>query len=68
MISKKDYADFVIEQIGNTSRVRAMFGAYTMYYNDKVIGMIDEHTVYLKVTDRSKAVVLNSCKTAPAYT
>ena len=46
-----EFVDFVIEQMSSVGglRVRAMFGGYGVYQNDRIFAIIAEDTLYFKV-------------------
>jgi TfoX/Sxy family transcriptional regulator of competence genes len=46
--------------------VRAMFGEFALYYGDKVVGLICDNTLFLKITE-SSSKYLGDNKTGPAY-
>ena len=52
MASKKEYLDFVLEQLSELEGIsyRAMMGEYLLYYNDKLFGGIYDDRFLVKVT------------------
>jgi len=67
MATEKSFAQYVLDQIDDSkSRVRAMFGEFALYYDDKVVGLICDNTLFLKITESSKDFLGNN-KTGPAY-
>lgn len=55
MASKKEYLDFVLEQLSGLVGIsyRAMMGEYLLYYNDKLFGGIYDDRFLVKVTASS---------------
>lgn len=55
MASRKEYLDFVLEQLSGLEGVsyRAMMGEYLLYYNDKLFGGIYDDRFLVKVTASS---------------
>ena len=55
MASKKDYLDFVLDQLSGLEGIsyRAMMGEYLLYYNDKLFGGIYDDRFLVKVTASS---------------
>ena len=55
MASKKEYLDFVLEQLSGLEGIsyRAMMGEYLLYYNDKLFGGIYDDRFLVKVTASS---------------
>lgn len=43
-----------------------MFGEFALYYDDKVVGLICDNTLFLKITESSRKF-LDGNKTGPAY-
>lgn len=57
MSTSKSTTDFILDQLGNSPRfrVRAMFGEYALYADEKVVALICDDTLYLKITETNKA-------------
>ena len=55
MASKKEYLDFVLEQLSGLEGIsyRAMMGEYLLYYDDKLFGGIYDDRFLVKVTASS---------------
>lgn len=57
----------ILEQIkGDNIRAAKMFGEYTLYCDEKVVALIADDQLFLKITPASSAV-LDSSHEAPAY-
>lgn len=67
MATSKDFAEYVLDQIGDEqARVRAMFGEYALYFEDKVVGLICNETLFIKITENTKSI-LGDNPTGSAY-
>ena len=68
MASRKEYLDFILEQLPGAGEVRyrAMMGEYILYYRDKVIGGIYDDRFLVKPTARVRAL-LPDAKTEIPY-
>ena len=67
MATKKDFAEYILDQIDDErARVLAMFGEFALYYNDKVVALICDNTVFVKITLSSEEL-LKENETGPAY-
>jgi DNA transformation protein len=59
MASKQIVVDYIIDQLlslGNV-RVRKMFGEYALYCNDKVVALICNNRLFVKITAEGKKFV-----------
>ena len=67
MATKKDFAEYILDQVDDEqARVRAMFGEYALYYDDKVVALLCDSMVYAKVTPSSEEI-LSDNEMGPAY-
>jgi DNA transformation protein and related proteins len=68
MATQKETEDFVIEKLGEsrTFMVRAMFGEYALYCNEKVVALICDDTLYVKILPPS-AELETECEQGPPY-
>jgi TfoX/Sxy family transcriptional regulator of competence genes len=63
MPTKKDFAEYVLDQIDDEkARVRAMFGEFALYYDDKVVALICDSTVFVKITPASTEILTDNEK------
>lgn len=48
--------DFILEQLSELPHVRArkMFGDYALYCNEKVVGLVCDDELFIKITDEGK--------------
>ena len=68
MSTRKDFVDYLLDQISDESaRVRAMFGEYALYYEDVVVGLVCDNTVFIKITPGTKRILGEDAPTGPAY-
>lgn len=58
MSTSRDFVDFVLDKLKNHSAfsARAMFGEYALYANGKVIGLICDNTLYIKILPESSSL------------
>ena len=56
MATDQNFIDFVLEQLQALDEVRArkMFGEYAVYYRDKVVGLVCDNQLFIKVTAAGK--------------
>jgi DNA transformation protein len=55
MSTQKETVDFILEKLGETKRfaVRAMFGEYALYADGKVVGLVCNDQLYVKILPES---------------
>lgn len=68
MASSLDFVNFVSEQMGDAGdiRWRKMFGEYGIYCNGKIIGLVCDDRLFLKITEEVKAAYPDLVE-APPY-
>lgn len=49
------------------ARTRAMFGEYALYYDDRVVALICDEVVYLKITPGTTALLGADHEAGPPY-
>lgn len=59
MATKKSTIDYILDQLNGTKdiRVRAMFGEYALYCQDKVVALICDDELFVKITEPGKKLV-----------
>ncbi len=59
MATQQATADFILEQLSGLSDVstRKMFGEYALYCDGKVVGLICDDQLFIKITDTGKEFV-----------
>lgn len=69
MASKQSTVDFILDQLTAAGVVtaRKMFGDYALYCNGKVVGLICDDTLYIKITEPGTIFVGNHYKEGYAY-
>lgn len=68
MGSKLDFVDYVMEQLGNSRHItyKKMFDEYAVYCDGKVVALICDNQLFVKVTNAGQAFV-GSLTQAPPY-
>lgn len=68
MATEQSLADYITEQMssGNNVRNRKMFGEYAIYCDEKVIALVCDDQLFLKITDAGVKLV-SEVEYAPAY-
>lgn len=69
MATKQETVDYILDQLGAGLDVsaRKMFGEYALYCNGKVVGLICDETLFIKITDAGKKFVGEYYKEGNAY-
>jgi TfoX/Sxy family transcriptional regulator of competence genes len=69
MSTKQETADYILDQLASSGDVgvRKMFGEYALYCDGKVVGLICDNTLYVKITDEGKGFVGKYYKEGYAY-
>ncbi len=68
MATKKSTIDYLIDQLSSTKvRARAMFGEYALYCQDKVVALVCDNELFVKITDPGKKFVGNNYREGFAY-
>ncbi|MCL2325797.1 MAG: TfoX/Sxy family protein [Proteobacteria bacterium] len=67
MPSTQEFADYVVAQMSRAGgiRRRMMFGEYAVYRQDKVIGLIIDNQLYVKLTPEGQALVPDAALLPP---
>lgn len=67
MSTQKETVDFILEKLGDKRfSTRAMFGEYALYASGKVVGLICDDQLYVKILPES-AELENICDKDEAY-
>lgn len=69
MATKQSTIDYILDQlisIGDVS-ARKMFGEYALYSDGKVVGLVCDDTLYIKITEQGKQFVGRHYKEGCAY-
>lgn len=71
MASKREYLDFVLEQLSEVEAgmeqisYRAMMGEYLLYYRDRLFGGIYDDRFLVKITPASRALLADAPQESP---
>lgn len=69
MSTKQSTIDFILDQIQSAGEAsaRKMFGEYALYFNGKVVGLVCNDNLYIKITEKGKEFVGKNYKEDYAY-
>ena len=69
MPTKQSTVDYILDQIVDLPAIEAkkMFGEYALYASGKVVGLICDDTLFIKITDAGKQFVGEDYKEGFAY-
>lgn len=69
MSSSQSFVDLILEQLSQAGHVsaRKMFGEYALYCDNKVVGLICDDTLYIKITEPGKKFVGKCYQEGYAY-
>lgn len=69
MATSRSTTDFILDQLSSVPnvRVRKMFGEYALYCDEKVVALICDDQLFVKITPAGKAVVGNRYAEGIAY-
>ncbi len=59
MATKQATVDYILDQLASLNGVHArkMFGEYALYFDGKVVGLICDDTLFVKITEGGKQFV-----------
>lgn len=59
MSTQSSTIDFILDQLRDVPNVRTqkMFGEYALYCNEKVVGLVCDDTLFIKITPEGKEFV-----------
>jgi len=59
MASNLNFVEFVLEQLENSKSIsyRKMFGEYAIYYHGKVVALVCDNQLFVKITESGKEFV-----------
>ena len=59
MATKQSTVDYILDQLASVGNVsaRKMFGEYALYCDSKVVGLVCDDTLYIKITEEGKKFV-----------
>ena len=69
MATKQETVDYILDQLATAPNVfaRKMFGEYALYCEGKVVGLICNDALYIKITEEGKEFVGKYYKEGYAY-
>ena len=69
MSSSESFVQFLVEQMESAGRMRyrKMFGEYAIYCNEKVVALVCDEKLFVKLTEAGRAF-MGEVVEAPAYT
>ena len=69
MASKQSTVDYIVDQTLSVEGIstRKMFGEYALYVGNKVVALICDDTLFVKITEAGKEFVGDLYKEGPAY-
>lgn len=64
MATDQEFIAYIMDQISelDETRYRKMFGEYAIYYRDKVMGLVCDNQMFMKITEAGKRFI-----TEPIY-
>ena len=68
MSTQKETIEFILDKLGDTKRfrARAMFGEYALYADEKVVALVCDDLMYVKIMEASKELE-NVCEKGEPY-
>lgn len=58
MSTSRNFIAYVLDQINDPkARIKAMFGEYALYYDERVVCLICDDTVFLKITPNTTTLL-----------
>jgi DNA transformation protein and related proteins len=68
MATKQSTVDYILDQLINMNvSARKMFGEYALYCDEKVVGLICDDTLFIKITEAGKTYVGKYYQESYAY-
>ncbi|MEI7653492.1 MAG: TfoX/Sxy family protein [bacterium] len=69
MSTSPSFISYIHYALGGDTRAhtRAMFGEYALYYDDRVVALICDEVVYLKITPGTTALLGTDHESGPPY-
>ena len=67
MTTTKDFTQYILDNTHSPkARMRSMFGEFALYYENKVVALICDNKLFVKISENNKKL-LGKNKTGPAY-
>lgn len=69
MPTSKSFINYILEALAGDTRAHthAMFGEYALYYDDRVVALICDDTLYLKITQGTTSLLSADHESGPPY-
>lgn len=69
MATSAEFMEYVAEQLAEAGKItyRKMFGEYALYLDGKVVGLVCDNQVFIKITEPGKALLGEDAPTGFAY-
>jgi TfoX/Sxy family transcriptional regulator of competence genes len=71
MATTQEFADYILDCVDDKrGSVRKMFGEFALYFDKKVVGLICDNSLFLKITEGSREIFEKEfprTKKGPAY-
>ncbi len=68
MSTKQSTVDFILDQLQPLEvAARKMFGEYALYYQEKVVALVCDETLFVKITEPGKNFVGKNYQEGPPY-
>lgn len=67
MATKQSTVDYILDQLGESVTARKMFGEYAIYAEAKVVALVCDDTLFVKITDEGKVFVGKHYEEGEAY-
>ncbi|MDD5039586.1 MAG: TfoX/Sxy family protein [Patescibacteria group bacterium] len=69
MATKQSTVDYILDQLASLGNVsaRKMFGEYALYCDGKVVGLVCDDTLYIKITEHGKKFARKHYREGHAY-
>lgn len=69
MATSQQTAEYIVDQLASLEHIstRKMFGEYALYYEGKVVALICDNTLYIKMTTEGKSFVDTDYKEGAPY-
>ena len=69
MATKQTTVDYILDQLASLGDVsaRKMFGGYALYFDGKVVGLVCDDTLFVKITEGGKEFVDQHYQEGCAY-
>lgn len=70
MTTQQTTIDFILEQLSSLPNVRArkMFGDYALYCDEKVVGLVCEDELFIKITEEGRSFNVEDYEEGLPYT